>query len=54
VTAHARFRQVDITRALKAAKKCGFEDVRVRIGVDGGIEVIVGTAANDSPPVELE
>jgi hypothetical protein len=54
VTVQARFRQVDIQRALKAARKSGFDDVRVRIGVDGGIEVIVGTAANDQPPVELE
>lgn len=54
MTAPARFRQADIQRALKAAKKSGFEQVCVRIGVDGGLEVIVGTAANDQPPVELD
>lgn len=54
MTAPARFRQADLARALKAAKACGFEQVRVRIGVDGGLEVIVGNAANDSEPVELE
>jgi len=54
MTVHARFRQADIQRALKAAKKCGYESVRVRIGMDGGIEVIVGSAANDPDPVELD
>jgi hypothetical protein len=55
VTAPARFRQSDVTRALKAAKSAGFGDVRVRIGADGQIEVIVGKAANDTlPPEELE
>jgi hypothetical protein len=54
VTAPARFRQADVQRALKAAKKCGFEQVRVRIGVDGELEVIVGNAANDPDPVELD
>ncbi len=54
MTAPARFTQADIQRALKAAKRCGFEQVRVRIGVDGGLEVIVGNAANDPEPVELD
>ena len=54
MTAAARFTQADIQRALKAARKCGFEQVRVRIGVDGELEVIVGNAANDPDPVELE
>lgn len=54
MTAQARFRKADLQRALSAAKACGFEEVRVRIGVDGGLEVIVGNAANDSSPVELE
>lgn len=54
MTVPARFTQADIERAFKAAKKCGFEDVRVRIGVDGGIDVIVGKAANDPEPVELD
>jgi hypothetical protein len=55
VSAPARFRQADIARALKAAKSCGFEDVRVRIDASGQLEVIVGKAANDQPPpVELD
>ena len=55
MTAQARFRQCDVERALKAAKRCGFADVRVRIDPAGGMEVIVGPAANDTPPtVELE
>lgn len=54
MTAPARFTQADIQRALKAARKCGFEQVRVRIGVDGGLEIIVGNAANDSDPLELD
>ena len=54
MTAPTRFRKADLQRALSAAKACGYNEVRVRIGVDGGLEVIVGTAANDSPPVELE
>jgi len=55
VTAPARFRQADIKRALLAAKGCGYEDVRVRIGADGQMEIIVGKAANDEPePERLE
>lgn len=54
MTAPARFRKADIERALKAAKKCGYDDVRVRIGVGGEIEVIVGKAANDEVPETLE
>jgi len=54
VTAPARFRQSDLARALKAAKSVGFENVRVCISVDGALQVIVGKAANDAPPVELD
>ncbi|MBO9602591.1 MAG: hypothetical protein J7496_08795 [Novosphingobium sp.] len=55
MSAPARFRKADIKRALSAARESGYEDARVRIGVDGGIEIIVGKAANDSPePVELK
>ena len=52
MTAPARFRQADLARALKAAKSCGFDDVRVRIDVAGQLEVIVGKVANDQPPSE--
>lgn len=51
VTATARFTQGDIQRALKAARKSGYEEVRVRIDAAGQIEIIAGKAANDSPPV---
>lgn len=54
MTAPARFRQADISRALNAARKSGFDQVRVRISVDGGLELIVGSAANDPEPVELD
>lgn len=55
MTAPARFRQSDLSRALRAAKSCGFDDVRVKIDASGQIEVIVGKAANDRlPPVELD
>lgn len=55
MTAPARFKQTDVERVLKAAKNCGFEDIRVRIDLSGRIEAIVGNAANDAPqPVELE
>ena len=50
MTAPARFRQADYARALKAAKRCGYEEVRVRIGAGGEMEIIVGKAANDEPP----
>jgi hypothetical protein len=54
VTAPARFTQADVKRALLAAKGAGYHDVRVRIAVDGQIEVIVGKAANDTTqPVEF-
>lgn len=50
----ARFRKSELQRALNAAKECGFEDVRVRIEVDGAMEIIVGKSAGHSEPVELE
>lgn len=55
MTAKSRFKKIDVTRALRAAKDCGFDDVRVRIDPAGGIEIIVGQAANDmTAPVEIE
>jgi hypothetical protein len=55
MTTPARFKQSDLERAMRAAKKCGYEDVRVKIDASGQIEVIVGKAANDHlPPVELD
>ena len=54
MSAPARFRQADIKRAIQAARDCGFDEVRVRVGMDGAIEVIVGKPANDQPSVELD
>lgn len=55
MTAQARFKQSDIARALKAAKSCGYQEVKVRLAPDGQIEIIVGKAANDElPPLELD
>jgi len=39
---------------MKAAKSAGYSEVKVRIDASGQIEIIVGKAANDSPPVELD
>ena len=55
MTQPARFKQCDVERILKAAKKCDYEEVRIRIDQNGQIEAIMGKAANDQPqPVELE
>jgi hypothetical protein len=55
MTQPARFKQCDVERIIKAAKKCGYDDVRIRIDQNGRIEAIMGKAANDQPqPVELE
>lgn len=55
MTAPARFRQADLDRVFRSAKKAGLDSVRVKIDASGQIEVIVGTAANDQPPpVELD
>jgi hypothetical protein len=44
----ATFRQVDLTRALRGAKAAGLRVSRVKIGVDGAIEILTG----DAPVVE--
>jgi hypothetical protein len=36
------FRQTDITRALRAVRKAGFENARLEVDTDGRIVVIVG------------
>lgn len=35
----SKFKQADLTRALKAAKAAGIEIVRIKIGSDGSIEI---------------
>jgi hypothetical protein len=41
--APSTFRQTDITRALKAARAAGFEQVRVEIDKDGKIAIVAGS-----------
>ena len=36
------FRQTDVTRALKAARRAGFERVRVEIDREGKIAIVAG------------
>ena len=45
MTAPARIRQADLTRALKAAKAAGFDDVRVDITPAGTLSVLTGELA---------
>jgi hypothetical protein len=40
MTDRARFRQADVTRALKGAKAAGFSEVRLIIQPDGTMELI--------------
>jgi hypothetical protein len=48
MTRPARFRESDVTRAVKAVEKVGLCVSRVRFLPDGGFEVIAGeTVAND-------
>jgi hypothetical protein len=41
----ARFKEIDVTRAIKAAGKAGARDVRVEIEPDGRLVIITGAAA---------
>lgn len=41
----ARFKEIDITRAIKAVGKAGIRDVRVEIETDGRMVIITGDAA---------
>jgi hypothetical protein len=45
------FRQTDVTRALKAARRAGFERVRVEIDQDGKVVAIVAGERVDKPEV---
>ena len=42
--APATFRQSDITKAIRAARKAGVENVRVEIAKDGRIVIVTGRA----------
>ena len=48
--APATFRQSDITKAIRAARKAGVENVRVEIAKDGRIVIV--TAADSEPKAE--
>jgi hypothetical protein len=40
------FRQGDVTRALKAARAAGYENVRIEIDRDGKIAIVAGNNGN--------
>ena len=42
--APATFRQSDVTKAIRAARKAGVENVRVEIAKDGRIVIVTGRA----------
>jgi hypothetical protein len=55
--APATFRQSDITKAIRAARKAGVENVRVEIAKDGRIVIVTGgaePAVQDDLDCELE
>ena len=45
----AAFRQVDVTRAVRGAAAAGLRVSGIKIGPDGGIEILTG----DAPSVEV-
>jgi hypothetical protein len=47
------FRQTDVTRALKAARRAGFERVRVEIDQDGKIAIVAGDGV-DKTEIAIE
>jgi hypothetical protein len=42
VTRPARFTSADISRAVRAAEKCGLSVARVRVEPNGAIEIVAG------------
>ena len=54
--APATFRQSDVTKAIRAARKAGVENVRVEIAKDGRIVIVTGGAqpVQDDLDRELE
>lgn len=48
MTARAnRFRQMDVTRALRGARAAGYDDVRVVLGPDGTMSILTGKLAEN-------
>lgn len=45
MTAPARFRQSDVTRAIKAARAAGADDVRVELEPNGKLVILTGQLA---------
>lgn len=43
--AASRFRETDVTRAIRAARKAGVDTVRIEIDRDGRMVIITGPAA---------
>lgn len=54
MTAPARFKQADLTRALKAAKAAGEKVQRFEIDAHGRIVVYTDKAANDDGPSDWD
>jgi hypothetical protein len=55
--APSTFRQSDITKAIRAARKAGVENMRVEIAKDGRIVIVTGgaqPAVQDDLDLELE
>lgn len=50
MTTPARFRQSDVTRALKACEAAGLSDAKVVLEPDGKITIMTGRFANDDEP----
>jgi hypothetical protein len=45
----ARFKQAEITRALKGAKAAGFHVAHIKIAADGSIEIDAGSDIKSEP-----
>jgi hypothetical protein len=50
--ARAKFRQVDVTRAIRAAKASGLDVARVEIDAEGKITIVTGSAEPVLPTAE--
>jgi hypothetical protein len=48
VTARAVFKEIDITRAIRGARKAGVEEVKITIAPTGEIVIVTGRAAAEA------